>query len=301
MGRFFIRSTKGILSRMKSFRLAVAFPLFILFFFASSLGCSSNNSGGSAEGITLRIVHQENGTPLESDQLIYTNAAGDTYSVTKFEYLISNLELSHSVSGAQLNLTNILYGNAVTQGDSQQLFQGLAAGSFDTLSFVWGVPPTENISGALPVEYSGMEWPPQFGGGYHAMRFEGNWTDLNPGDTAYVLHAGHLRRCTDMMIPYASCPPVDQIDETGMAEISLPISSITTGANRHWTVVIVVEVQNWLNNPIYNFGQLWSDPSLCPPSFAQCTLGYPTMMGPEPQSMMRANSIDVFSVTASES
>ena len=266
-----------------------------------SLACSSGQTGSSVEGITLRIVHQAAGAPLEIDQLIYTNAAGNPYSVTKFEYLISDVELSNGAPDSEIVLTETLYGDAVNQGNSSHAFEGLAAGDFDTLSFVWGVPAARNSTGSLPVEYDGMLWPPQFGGGYHAMRFEGDWSDVSPGDDSYALHAGHLRRCSNLAIAYADCPVVDRIDETGMVEISLPISTITTGAGRRWTVEIVIDVDDWMNDPVYDLGQAWSDPSLCPASITPpCTLSFPTMPGPEPQSMMRLNGADVFSVTVSE-
>ena len=301
--KVFLRALEGsILEAMRNSRRS-SFLFSFLLLVPLALACSSDQSGGSSDGITVRIVHQVAGTPLEIDQLIYTNAAANPYSVTKFEYLISDLRLSNGVSGAELDLAQTLYGNAVDQGNSEHSFEFQTPEEFDTLSFFWGVPDARNITGVLPPQYDGMHWPSPFGGGYHAMRFEGSWSNATPGDSSYVLHAGNLRRCSNLMETYEDClAPAYPIDETGMAEISLPVTTVTTGSGRHWTLVIVVDIQEWMNDPLYDFGQDWADPSLCPPLFANppCTLGFPTMPGPEPQSMMRLNAGAVFSVTASE-
>lgn len=274
----------------------VAFLSLVLVFSCSD--SSDHGSSGDAGTVVLEFVHRVDSQPLVADEILYINAAGNQYSVTKFEYLMTNLELQ-GASGS-VELADVVYGNAIEPGYDRYTFENVPAGDYDGLHFEWGVPPAENTEGSLAPEYDGMIWPTQFGGGYHAMRFEGDWTDVSPGDSSYKLHAGHLRRCADMMIPFEDCPEEERLDETGMASVDLPEAfafSLNQGATV--TLQVLIELNNWMNEPVYDLGALWSDQFICPPNVpAPCTLGFPTMPGPEPQQMMRENADDVFSADA---
>ncbi|MEE3328360.1 MAG: MbnP family protein [Myxococcota bacterium] len=269
-------------------------PLLFLGLFLT-LACSDSDSGGSAAGtVELRISVQSDGEPLVYNEIRYQNAAGNFYSVTEFNFLMTEIALSGS--GGAVTLSEAIGWQSITPTESYT-FENVSVGDFDTLRFEWGAAGGLNEDGALP---DGIidSWPSNLGGGYHAMQFEGDW-NLNGSSTgeAFVMHSGHLRRCRNMEVGYDECEEVDRINQTGMAGVSVTGFSLSVDPNQTTTLELVIDVNGWMTNPRYDLSADWADQSLCPPMFgAVCTLAKPTMSGPQPQQMMQENASNVFSV-----
>jgi hypothetical protein len=128
------------------------------------------------------------------------------------------------------------------------------------------------------------------------MQFEGNWDDGTPDGKAFALHAGHLRRCRDTMVGYEDCDEADRINQTGMAGVSVPGFAVSVAPGETAVVELIIDVNGWMADPLYNLSAPWADQSICPMTAPMvCTLGFPTMPGSQPQQMMQENAGNVFS------
>lgn len=137
---------------------------------------------------------------LVFDSLMYTNAAGNIYSISKLEYYISKLIL-HKTSG-DLTYDQVWYINA-----EGTLFNGFEAGEIPSgdytgISFLIGLDSTHNISNALPatIQNNSMYWPPSMGGGYHFMKLEGNYQD-SLAEKGFAMHLGRNSSLVQVYIP----------------------------------------------------------------------------------------------------
>jgi hypothetical protein len=129
------------------------------------------------------------GGPHQMNTGQYTNAAGNVYSTSKLEYVVSDVMLSGPAGTVQL--ADVHYVDAGQPGTMSLTVSDVPAGQYTTLSFVHGVPGAENVAGAFPdLDNIGMAWPAMLGGGYHYMRHEGSFTrdDGEPGN--FTTHTG---------------------------------------------------------------------------------------------------------------
>lgn len=261
-----------------------------------AMACSdSSESGGSATGtVVLRIAVESDGQPLTYQEILYENAAGNRYSVTKFNFLMTQIEISGS--GATVTLSEALFGQFPEPGVESFTFKNVPVGDFDTLHFEWGVANDQNEYGALGQAYDAMHWPSMFGGGYHAMQLEGNWDDDTPEGKAFAMHAGHLRRCEIEGVSYEDCDEGKRINQTGMRDMTVSGFNLSLAAGESRTLDVVIDVNGWMADPLYDLSTAWTDQGICPMAPMVCTLSFPTMSGPEPQQMMHQNAGNVFSV-----
>ncbi len=243
--------------------------------------------------LSMRFRHRVDGERLRPAELRYVNEAGNAYSVTKFEYLITEIRLRGD-SGQSVVLADAIYGNAIEQGEIEYLFSDVPVGDYTSISFQWGVAPSENVSGGLPADFDGMAWPPIFGGGYHNMRFEGEWTASSAGDSSFAVHTGNLRRCLTMGVDFANCESTDRVTFDGSFEVEIQAPDLRIEAGESWNAEIAIDLNGWLNDPEYNFGKEWSDPEECPLRPGPCLLSFPTMPGGEAQELIYQNRDDVF-------
>lgn len=243
--------------------------------------------------VALRLSVQSGGEPLVYDEIRYQNEADNFYSVTRFNFLMTQIALSGS--GGTVPLAEAIGGQFPDPGTESYTFENVPVGDFDTLLFQWGAAGGLNEDGALPLGIIDR-WPPTLGGGYHAMQFEGFWNQNGTSmGQPFVMHSGHLRRCRSMMTPYSECDEADRINQTGMAGVSVAgFDPIAVRPNETTTVELIIDVNGWMADPAYDLSAEWSDQSICPIAPALCTLATPTMSGPQPQQMMQENASNVF-------
>jgi hypothetical protein len=127
---------------MKSFFLLIPFALVSFFNIESRKITSPKNTG------TLKItfVNTVKGKPLELNSGKYINFFGETYSISKFKYYISQISL---LKGKAVFFEEESF-HLVDESDSSALnFSfALSAGKYDVLNFMLGVDSLHNVSGA---------------------------------------------------------------------------------------------------------------------------------------------------------
>ena len=62
---------------------------------------AEKDNGSCKYNLTISFTHTIDGDPLEINQMIYTNAAGENYNIQTLRYLMSDITL-HSGNGASI-------------------------------------------------------------------------------------------------------------------------------------------------------------------------------------------------------
>src|SRR6476661_277130 len=123
---------------INSFRLYIS-ALLLLSLCSAMLSFRSDEPTGK---LTINFIHTANGKKFVLADSTYSNAAGETYSVTKLRYYVSNFVLS---------------GNVFRETDNYQLIDlskstsftiPVKAGDYHRFGFLLGVDSVRNYSGA---------------------------------------------------------------------------------------------------------------------------------------------------------
>jgi hypothetical protein len=223
-----------------------------------SPGCSDDTTPSPAAPVGTVVVqfdHTVGAAPLEFDRQIYTNAAGNQFGVTTFQYLVSRFRLHRP---AALRHEGDYEPAAVHFRDGREdatrtiTFDDVPTGDYAHLSFVFGLTNEDNVTGAHPEHDAAMLWPdnpPAMLGGYHYMKCEGTW---GSGPANFATHTGRSS---------------DGVDRSFEVELELH------GSLRHGfevvegqtvTVRVSMDLAEWYSTPhTYDFadhGPIMEDP-----------------------------------------
>jgi len=231
-------------------------------------GCDDETGPTGPGTVVIQFDNVVDGAPLQMNQQIYTNAAGNSYSVTKLEYVASRFNLhapSSPVASFRAEDFSVAAPHYRTEANAATrtlTFADVPAGTYDALEFTFGLIGSDNVSGAFPdLDAASMQWPTQMGGGYHYMRFEGNFSDTLGGTAGFTTHTG---------------PSMGNDYSFG---VSLG-ASIVVSSGETTTIVLNMNVNNWYTNPTtYDLND------------------YGAIMGnPGAQGILKSNGADVFSI-----
>ncbi len=192
------------------------------------------NSDDDQGAVTVHFNHSVAGAALEHEAIVYTNAAGNQYSVTRLEYIVSDIALE-TAGGKRVELAEFHYRNAFV-GATRSVAAKVPGGQYATLLFTFGIAGPKNETGALPSvdHFNNMAWPAPMGGGYHYMRMEGLFR-TDDGEEAFLTHTG---------------PAGGEDFSLG---VSLPLSLTVSGDE--WTIAVVMDLNEWYDAPSrYDFG-----------------------------------------------
>jgi len=169
------------------------------------LGIWNLELGVSAASLDIRVHARFQEAPLVLDALAHTNAAGQTLSVTRLDFLLSDFALRRS-DGTWLTDTN--WQALVSVGTGRTNFQvnPLPSGEFDRVRFHVGLRP--ELNHADPAKFApdhplnpnlnGLHWG--WAGGYVFLAIEGRWSDApapsalrlpRPAPSGYSYHLGN--------------------------------------------------------------------------------------------------------------
>ena len=197
-------------------------------FAATNYNADAEEDNGSCRyNLSLNFTHTVDGDPLEIDQMIYTNAAGQNYNVQTLRYLMSDIIL-HTANGNSTLLDEVHF---ITISDSSTFnleIQDLNSAHYSSISFTMGLDSVKNITDLYLNEsfFPSFAWPEFMGGGYHYMQLEGDFTTALQG---YATHTGGT----------------DGIDFSFNKNFPVAINI----ENANTTVIINMEINNWYDNP----------------------------------------------------
>ena len=156
----------------------------------ATVGCKKATSPPTEALVTFDIVHEVDGVPLQLDTILYQNAAGNHYDVTRLEYYLSYFNCMDN-SGLGHKVDSICYINP-RKPNSLSFHANLPTGSYSGIQFHIGLPAMKNTSYCLSntPENINMAWPEMMGGGYHFMKFEGHYLDPLQEQKGFAMHLG---------------------------------------------------------------------------------------------------------------
>ncbi len=174
--------------------------IYLLIFSIFLFSCTENDEvvlKTTVTPITINFTHNWDGvniTANEFNNLIYTNANGETLSLSKLKYLISKMQL-HKTDGTTLNLKNYILVDV--KNDDNLNFTtsvNIPKGNYTNLSFVFGFDETDNAQNYISLNSVSWNWPDIIGGGYHFMQMEGKYIiDGGVVEETYAYHMGTAR------------------------------------------------------------------------------------------------------------
>jgi hypothetical protein len=139
----------------------------------------------------LNLAYNVDGNPFITNSLVYLNTAGNTYSITKLVYFLSQISLIKADSSIVL-LKDYSYVDASIAATNQWSFKDMPAGNYIGIKFNIGLDSLHNISDTLAntIDNINMKWPDMMGGGYHFMKLEGYFKDSTGTSYGYNMHLG---------------------------------------------------------------------------------------------------------------
>lgn len=139
--------------------------------------------------LVFNVGYHVDGRQLFFDSLMYTNAAGNQYSVTKVHYYLSRFRL-YKDGSIQYSSDTIVYVDA--EQTMNITFINVPVLTYDSISFHIGLDEAQNKSNSLKptAENVNMGWPDVMGGGYHFLKLEGHWIDSST-KLGYAMHIGN--------------------------------------------------------------------------------------------------------------
>lgn len=158
-----------------------------------SCSSSANDNSTQSVNVTFKFSHDWDGTPVTNanfNSIQFTNANGESLSIEKLRYLISNITF-YNLDGETIkidgyNLIDLTNNASMSHSPIEQIPKG----SYTNVSFTFGFNNNDNIDGAYPDLNSAL-WnvPSMLGGGYHYMQLEGKFIDNISTETGYQYHA----------------------------------------------------------------------------------------------------------------
>jgi hypothetical protein len=174
---------------MKTFQI-----LFLSFFILFLASCTDKKQEiNSDSSISLNFQHTIDHIPFAKDQFLYTNKAGNVYMISDIQWFISDIQFTMSdgtIVRPESDQT-FIYIDSDLPETSRIEFNHLPAGQFQKISFTFGLDEVNNTSYRFvnpPESY--MFWPEYLGGGYHYMKLNGKWIDMDNLEVPFNFHLG---------------------------------------------------------------------------------------------------------------
>jgi hypothetical protein len=121
----------------------------------------------------------------------YTNAKGTIHTISKLQYLVSNITL-HKTDGSEVNLGGYNFidlDKPLTRFYTPSV--KVPEGSYSGVSLTFGFDGNDNKSGVYrELNAASWSWPMMIGGGYHFMKFEGMFMDNTSSMIGFAYHHG---------------------------------------------------------------------------------------------------------------
>ncbi|MDH5400386.1 MAG: hypothetical protein OEX02_19685 [Cyclobacteriaceae bacterium] len=200
--------------------------------------CEKEDPPAANYPLTFTFSHQVNGQALETNNLAYTNAAGNTFSVEKLQYIISNIELVKA-NGDILLIDDYHFIDIADQASlSFSPDTTLSKGDYKGIRLTFGLNEDQNTSGVYPeLNALSWSWPDMLGGGYHFMKLEGKFEDNQGGISPFTTHMGTAREIT----------ATDTLFHANHVELILPEKAFTVGGAT--AIELIMDLGRWYDTP----------------------------------------------------
>jgi hypothetical protein len=210
--------------------------------------------------VSFVFEHSVDDDQLTFNDIIYSNAFGNQYSVETLRYIISDIVLTRT-NGTKILIDKEHYVDALVSETT--IFDpdlSIPVGEYSSVAFKFGISKEKNLPGLFPnPPENNMEWPPAMGIGYHYMKLEGK-IDSSGTISNFQAHTGPT------------------MNNDNSFEVSLQNSSFTTPGSST-NIVIRMDINKW-----------WQSPDILDLNNVTGIMGNQDM-----QLKLKANGADVFS------
>lgn len=218
-------------------------PLFLLLLLC--VACAKKQHSGD---VKIHFDIQVDGSHIHYHQMQYQNAAGNRYQVDEVKFFISDVAFltrggeRHAVTDNE----GIHYFDSDIAASYEWLISKVPDGQFDSITFVFGLLPAQNVTGYFvnPPEIN-MAWPDVLGGGYHYMQINGKWLASNDTVRPFNLHTGIGQRYEN-----------GQVTEfvPNYFRMTLPLRDFVVTKDATTQLDFVMNVNGWMSESnIYDF------------------------------------------------
>jgi hypothetical protein len=144
--------------------------------------------------VTFDFIAKVNNTPFIANSQWYTNSSSDSFTVSKFNYYISNVKLKRA-DGSFFAEQESYHLIKHVDGATTFSFTNIPQGNYTSIEFLIGVDSLRNVSGAqtgaLDVA-NNMFW--EWNSGYIFFKLEGLFNSLTQSQKAgYAIHIGGFK------------------------------------------------------------------------------------------------------------
>lgn len=204
-------------------------PLILLIL---AMSCTKKNDDKpSTNAVIFQMDHHIDGSPLVLNNIQYTNAFGNSYSVSRLQYFISDIRLT-AANGDVTHIDTAFYVDAAdAQTTTLKPSIQIPSEEYVAVQFVFGLNEAMNINGAFPnPPENNMEWPIPLGGGYHYMKLEGK---VNAGEVQnnFQAHSGPTN------------------GNQNFIQLNFNNLKFIPDASQTLRIIIEMNINNWWNNP----------------------------------------------------
>jgi hypothetical protein len=154
------------------------------------ISCKTPEKHGSME---IFFTYTVDDNPIQFNQFIYTNAAGNKYQVSEVKYFISRLILRDD-KGKLIEIeqdAGIHYVDCSLEKTLRWNIPKIPQKKYTAVSFVFGLDENDNKSNRFvnPPECN-FYWPENLGGGYHYMQINGKFMNHKEEIQNMNIHTG---------------------------------------------------------------------------------------------------------------
>jgi len=150
-------------------------------------------SSAYAATLEIQITPKVSGENLQPASFRYQTSAGETFSITRVSYLVSNFELQRD-DGSWLQLSNSVAWMDFDQNRDSLRLANIPPGEFRSVRFLVGLDTSRNhadvakfpAGNPLNPNLNGLHWSWQ--GGYIFMALEGLWRNANGQLDGWAYH-----------------------------------------------------------------------------------------------------------------
>jgi len=144
--------------------------------------------------LTLSFHHSAGNEILRLDSAVYKNEMGQTFTVSKFKYYISNLHFK-TADGKDLSINESFLINEDEEDSKKVILKNLPAWDYSSLEFIIGVDSLHNCSGAQsgaldPI--NAMYW--SWNTGYIFLKLEGRSPSSKSPGSFFEYHIGGYKQ-----------------------------------------------------------------------------------------------------------
>ncbi len=197
----------------------------------------------SAGTLRVEITPRVSGEALQPASLRYQTSAGETFSVTRVSYLLSEFALQRN-DGSWLELTNAAGWFDFEQNRNSLRLEEVPAGEYRSMRFAVGLGTNLNHADVaqfpaghpLNPNLNGLHWSWQ--GGYIFLALEGLWRNATGQLDGWAYHLARDTNCTRITLPTALAITNESLVELDFDVATLlnaprPLSFARDGSSTH--------------------------------------------------------------------